>query len=77
MEEPMNIPKSLPNEQPIATKKLTLSEAACNWQAYADRIRNKPGYEALHKNAEQLADWLRELQTLRAAMNTEPRLVHG
>lgn len=28
-------------------------------------------------NQEQLANWLRELQTLRAAMNMEPRLVTG
>lgn len=66
-----------PQTTPIHSAPLTLSEAASKWGAYADRIRYKPGYEAIHKNAEQLAAWLCELQTLRAAMNMEPARVSG
>lgn len=63
-----------PQIQP--TKKRTLEEAI-DFAEKSAAIRRALYMHADSENHQQIADWLRELQTLRAAMNMEPHLVTG
>lgn len=72
----MNIPKTTPPSTTRMPRARTLEEEIemCDKQV----IRyEKSGHVVLVRDYQQLGAWLRELQTLRAAMNMEPRVIHG
>lgn len=61
---------------PLSRDLLTLDKAIERSQFVADAHRDA-GRAVQAVRAQQMADWLRELQTLRAAMNMEPGRVSG
>lgn len=69
-QQPLTAPRPLSNDL------LTLDQAIVRIESVvkSHRLKNRT-MEAVR--AQQVADWLRELQTLRAAMNMEPARVTG
>ena len=61
---------------PLSKDLLTLEEAITRSEFVAVTHR-EAGRPVQAARAQQMADWLRELQTLRAAMNMEPARVSG
>jgi hypothetical protein len=69
-QEPLTAPTPLSNDL------LTLDQAITRSEMVAT-LHREAGRPAQAARAQQMADWLRELQTLRAAMNMEPARVTG
>lgn len=69
-QQPLTAPRPLSNDL------LTLDQAITRTE-YTATVHREAGRAIQAARAQQMADWLRELQTLRAAMNMEPGRVHG